>query len=150
MKANIWSFVTSLRLLLDVWWLLFTNPDYQKRLMCPLINRLGRAFVSKQAASLWKAQPSFWVFKRKLKARPSVWKARPHVCVITRPTPSQSPKVVLLTISHSEEKCFFVLSSTHETSKKPAALQWFHVKSFLWHKCIHPHLWKSVWTHVLT
>ena len=28
----------------------FCRPDYQKLLMCPLIKRLGRAFVSKQAA----------------------------------------------------------------------------------------------------
>ena len=26
------------------------RPDYQKRLMCPLIKRLGRAFVSKHVA----------------------------------------------------------------------------------------------------
>ena len=57
--------------------------------------------------SLWKAQPSFrntrpsfWGFKRKLKARakvwkarPSVWKARPCVCVITRSMLSQSARV---------------------------------------------------------
>ena len=28
----------------------FYRPDYQKLLMCPLIKRLGRAFVSKHAA----------------------------------------------------------------------------------------------------
>ena len=30
------------------------RPDYQKLLMCPLIKRLGRAFVSKHAAESLK------------------------------------------------------------------------------------------------
>ena len=43
--------------------------------------------------SLWNAQPSFWGFKRKLKARPSVWKTRSRVCIMTRPMLSQSATV---------------------------------------------------------
>ena len=32
----------------------FYRPDYQKFLMCPLIKRFGRVFVSKNAAELLK------------------------------------------------------------------------------------------------
>ena len=32
----------------------FYRPDHQKLLMCPLIKRLGRAFVSKNVAELLK------------------------------------------------------------------------------------------------
>ena len=67
----------------------FYRPHHQKPLMCPLIKRLGEAFVSKHAT----AQPSFWGFKRKLKARLSVWKTRSRVCIMTRPMLSQSATV---------------------------------------------------------
>ena len=72
----------------------FYRPDHQKLLMCSLIKRVDEAFVSKDT------RPSFWEFKRKVKARPrvwnarsSVWKARPHAFVITRPMLSQSATV---------------------------------------------------------
>ena len=68
--------------------------------MCFLIKRLGQAFVSKhvvkplkRSGELLKHSPNIWGFKRKLKAWPSVWKARPRVCVITRPILSQSATI---------------------------------------------------------
>ena len=126
MKAEIWSFVTSSGLLLDVWRLLLTNQDYLKFLICPLIKRLGWTFVSRQAAKhlkrstkllkhsakllkhpteFWNTQPSFWGFKRKLKAWLRVRKARPHVCVITQPMLSQSATVVLQGILVKQSSC---------------------------------------------
>ena len=46
LKADIWSFLTSLGLLLDAWRLLLQTGLSQT----PLIKRLGEAFVSKLAA----------------------------------------------------------------------------------------------------
>ena len=84
----------------------FYRPDYQNFLMCPLIKRLGRAFVSKHGAELLKRSAvllkhsaGFWGLKRKLKAQPRVWKARLRVCVITRPMLSRSATVVIKYIS---------------------------------------------------
>ena len=61
--------------------------------MCSLIKRPGQAFVSKhvveplkRSAELLKHSPNIWGFKRKLKARP-------RVCVITRPILSQSATI---------------------------------------------------------
>ena len=41
----------------------------------------------------WNARPSFWGFRRKLKAQSSVRKARSRVCVNMRPMVSQSATV---------------------------------------------------------
>ena len=59
LKADIWSFVTSPGLLLDVMKVAFYGKDYQEFLMCPLIKRLGRALASKNATKHSNAQPSF-------------------------------------------------------------------------------------------
>ena len=56
---------------------------------------------------LWNAQPSFWGFKRKLKARP-------RVCVITQPMPSRSATVVINAWLLLKE-CCFNLSAVHKT-----------------------------------
>ena len=48
LKADIWCFVTSSGLLLDIWRLLF-RLDFQKFLICLLIKRFGRPLVSKHA-----------------------------------------------------------------------------------------------------
>ena len=40
----------------------FYRPDYQKLLMCPLINRLGQAFVSKHAAEPSKCSPKVFQY----------------------------------------------------------------------------------------
>ena len=38
----------------------FYRPDYQKLLMCPLIKRLGRVFVSNHAAEPFKHSAEFF------------------------------------------------------------------------------------------
>ena len=49
--------------------------------------------------SPWNTRPSFWGYRRKLKAPPSVLKARSRVCVITRPILSQSVTVVQIPLN---------------------------------------------------
>ena len=78
----------------------FYRPDYQNSYCVRWSKDSTEHFFQNMRPALWKAQlsfwniqPSFWGFKRKLKARSNVWKARPRVCLVTRPIPSQSATV---------------------------------------------------------
>ena len=44
----------------------FYGPDYQKFLMCPLIKRFGRSFVSKNAAESLKHSDEFFKYSAEL------------------------------------------------------------------------------------
>ena len=101
MKTDIWSFVTSLGLLLEGRYLqtrfskiLNWSVDKNTRPSICFQTR-GRAFETTQL-SLWNTRPSFWRFKKNLKARASVWKAWPRVCVITRSRLSKLTPVYFL------------------------------------------------------
>ena len=54
----------------------FYRPDHQKLLMYPLIKRLGRAFVSKNAAELLKRSSSFETLGRVFEGLRENWKLR--------------------------------------------------------------------------
>ena len=94
LSYEFWAFIRCMKVA-------FYRRDYQKFLMCLLIKRLGRAFVSNHAAGsfkrsveLLKHSAGFLRIHGKLKARRRVWKARPSVCIITRPVLSQSATVI--------------------------------------------------------
>ena len=87
MKADTWSFVTSSELLLDVWRLLFTDQII-KNFPCPLWSKDSAEYLfGNMPSSLWNTCPSFWGFKRKLKARP-------RVSVITSPCCPNQPRYI--------------------------------------------------------
>ena len=77
LKAALWSFVRSSGFLLDIWRLLFTDQIIKNS--CVLWSKDSAEHMR---PSLWKFQvsflntlPSFWGFKRKLKARLKVLKS---------------------------------------------------------------------------
>ena len=95
------------RFLWDVWRLLFTGQMFKKE--CVRWSKVSRKHLLQYTrlclwnthpsfcntwSNFWKTRPNFWKFERKLKAWSRVWKALTRVCVITRPTLSQSATVV--------------------------------------------------------
>ena len=81
-------------------------------------------------ASFWNTPPSFSRFKKKLKARPSVWKSQPCVCVITRPMLSQPTTVHSFVLPKSSLSCLtvafgsFIIASKEVTSAKSFRFDW--------------------------